>query len=162
MCRVLGRVQQYFFLDQDTFFSSNFVSLWKGVCLMTFVIYFALFPNAMLCVGSDVFCESVGDISIEERIKCSKKENQKKNYPANTELCVVVGFFSLRWPKMCARVRAVRLVDQMNCCFFTLILLWACLMFVIFVTEALISRCALALIPRIMYFIVYELSKNEW
>lgn len=34
-------------------------------------------------------------------------------------------------------------------------------MFVIFVTEALISRCALALIPRIMYFIVYELSKNE-
>lgn len=71
---------------KDTF--SKFVSLWKGVCLMTFVIYFALFP--MRCRISRFLWKCRRQLN-EERIK----------EKTNIELCVslfLLLLFCFVWP----------------------------------------------------------------
>lgn len=51
MCRFqrFHSATQHIAISDQWYTFSNFISLWKGVCLMTFVIYFALFPMCARC-----------------------------------------------------------------------------------------------------------------
>lgn len=71
----------FFFVRSCPVFSAfkrDVIYLYECMCLMTFVIYFALFSNATPYVGFDIFCESVGDVSIDHRTKSSTTAENKK------------------------------------------------------------------------------------